>query len=512
MIKMVKKYVFYCILFLLMITSCKNIAYIKQFPTAKKGIMDVVHWDFDKQGPIPLSGEWEYYDSSYIHPIHLNAPCENSFKKVPGNNFFRNTHGNKNKFGTYRLILVVPDSLVGRESGFKFISNSYSIAFYVDNKILSRIGHNAYNAKETLYDVNPHVALYTPKNNVMEIVIHEARFNRHLKNSKIIWFGTGDQLLKLREKTLLKEGFLFGNIFLVGFMHVLLFLFRKKDKTPLYLALFCIFMNIRFFFMGESYIDIIISGLSFVVRKKMVFSLLFISVLFFLRFFYTMFPGEYSIKIFRCISCTYYVCIALVLLLPLHIFIYTIYFHHLIVFTGSIYTIMVMIKAVKQKKRLALILLSGFSILLFTIINDILSYHLIVPTRYMIHYGLFIFVIFILVYISMINIRTRNRIDYLQNELKLKSLELSKLQKDPAVLNINHINKLFNEFKITSREQELILLILKGKTNKEIADELFISYFTVRRHISNIYQKVGSKSRNDLISIFNVGMNVRELK
>lgn len=50
-------------------------------------------------------------------------------------------------------------------------------------------------------------------------------------------------------------------------------------------------------------------------------------------------------------------------------------------------------------------------------------------------------------------------------------------------------------FKISQREAEIIGLILRGLSNKEIGDNLFISLETVKKHVSNIYKKLGVKNR-----------------
>jgi len=42
-------------------------------------------------------------------------------------------------------------------------------------------------------------------------------------------------------------------------------------------------------------------------------------------------------------------------------------------------------------------------------------------------------------------------------------------------------------------------LILQGKSNKEIANELFISLSTVKTHITNIYNKLKVSSRQELL-------------
>ena len=54
---------------------------------------------------------------------------------------------------------------------------------------------------------------------------------------------------------------------------------------------------------------------------------------------------------------------------------------------------------------------------------------------------------------------------------------------------------------LTSRELELLKLIEGGCTNQDIADKLVISIPTVKRHISNIYSKLGAKSRTQAISL-----------
>jgi pimeloyl-ACP methyl ester carboxylesterase/DNA-binding CsgD family transcriptional regulator len=48
---------------------------------------------------------------------------------------------------------------------------------------------------------------------------------------------------------------------------------------------------------------------------------------------------------------------------------------------------------------------------------------------------------------------------------------------------------------LTEREVEVLHHLADGKTNGEIAEELFVSVRTVERHIANIYAKIGSRGR-----------------
>ena len=48
---------------------------------------------------------------------------------------------------------------------------------------------------------------------------------------------------------------------------------------------------------------------------------------------------------------------------------------------------------------------------------------------------------------------------------------------------------------LTSRELEILQLVLAGFTNKAIAAEIFISEKTVEFHLDNIYTKIGVRTR-----------------
>ncbi|WP_053217984.1 response regulator [Virgibacillus senegalensis] len=48
---------------------------------------------------------------------------------------------------------------------------------------------------------------------------------------------------------------------------------------------------------------------------------------------------------------------------------------------------------------------------------------------------------------------------------------------------------------LTAREMEVLLLVAQGKTNQEIADELFIALKTAKVHVSNILSKLEVQDR-----------------
>src|SRR5207237_7799431 len=63
---------------------------------------------------------------------------------------------------------------------------------------------------------------------------------------------------------------------------------------------------------------------------------------------------------------------------------------------------------------------------------------------------------------------------------------------------------------VTARERELLALIAGGATDRQIADELFISIRTVRSHLDRISEKTGTRRRADLTRLaLEVGIKPR---
>jgi len=59
------------------------------------------------------------------------------------------------------------------------------------------------------------------------------------------------------------------------------------------------------------------------------------------------------------------------------------------------------------------------------------------------------------------------------------------------------------KYGLTKRELELGFLVLSGYTNQRIAQELFISETTVKKHMTHIYEKTNVQGRKEFKKLFN---------
>ncbi len=55
---------------------------------------------------------------------------------------------------------------------------------------------------------------------------------------------------------------------------------------------------------------------------------------------------------------------------------------------------------------------------------------------------------------------------------------------------------------LSSRELSILNMVVNGRSNKEIARQLFISVSTVKFHLKNIYQKTNTNNRKELTTLF----------
>lgn len=87
----------------------------------------------------------------------------------------------------------------------------------------------------------------------------------------------------------------------------------------------------------------------------------------------------------------------------------------------------------------------------------------------------------------------------------------SQLKQSPQKLSIDITQAEINQYLIdplTEREIEILAEIALGKTNKEVAESIFVSENTVKYHLKNIYLKLDVKNRTEAITkagVLNIG-------
>lgn len=105
------------------------------------------------------------------------------------------------------------------------------------------------------------------------------------------------------------------------------------------------------------------------------------------------------------------------------------------------------------------------------------------------------------------------RVKLLQEENKMFSSEIKNYvqqivdletkintTQDKATLIEEKVADIVQQFNLTAREGDLLLQIVKGLNNQQIAEKLFITVNTVKYHTRNIYEKLDVKKRGEIIT------------
>lgn len=73
---------------------------------------------------------------------------------------------------------------------------------------------------------------------------------------------------------------------------------------------------------------------------------------------------------------------------------------------------------------------------------------------------------------------------------------------EPPYLTDGRVSAHFRgRFGISEREGEIIVMLMEGKTSREVGESLFISPKTVENHVYNIYQKTHVRNRIELVNL-----------
>ena len=80
------------------------------------------------------------------------------------------------------------------------------------------------------------------------------------------------------------------------------------------------------------------------------------------------------------------------------------------------------------------------------------------------------------------------------------SRSLSMNESRPALWQ-RKIDRVIEQFELTTRQQEVFRMLVRGRNAQYIAEKFFISISTAKAHIHNIYRKLDVHSQQELINL-----------
>ena len=278
--------------------SCKGNFPGKEDPCPEKGVLDLSGWDFVKDGPVSLDGEWEFYWEQFLLPEDFLKPVKpemTSYISVPGIWNEQKETGERfpaDGFATYRLKIITKNNPGNLLLKLKIIYIASEI--YADNKKICSFGVPGKTFSSTLPGSVAESEVFQVAGNSVDLILIASNFH-HWKGGipASIIIGTEKDIIKIREKGIAGDLFLFGSIFIMFLYHLGLFISRREDKSLISFSLFCLMISIMIlFFFGEMFFLVVIPGTGWDTMYRIFYFVLYLAIPTFYTYMYYLFPSE----------------------------------------------------------------------------------------------------------------------------------------------------------------------------------------------------------------------------
>lgn len=343
--------------------------------TALDGIMDLSGWDWEEQPVIKIDGEWEFYWNQLLTPDDfrgINTTTKKKLINLPRawNNYELDGQTLSGfGFATFRLCIKNPGDNV---LAIKIPRIFTSFTMWENGNLLAQAGKVSDDSKQMVPQYLPQVHYIQTNTDTIELIIQVANA-RHRSGGILesIQLGTASAIMDIRVRNVSMDLFLFGSLFIIGFYHIALFLFRTKDRSTLYLGFYSIMISLRTLLVGEIFFIHIFPNFSWELAHKIQTLAYYYGVPLVFMFLRSVFPKDVSKKINGVIQAVGTAFSVLVLLTPARIFTLFNPIYQVFSILAFLYALWIVIITCIKKRDGAYLIGIGLTIMVLTAFNDV---------------------------------------------------------------------------------------------------------------------------------------------
>ncbi|MBP7736844.1 MAG: response regulator [Spirochaetes bacterium] len=430
----------------LLITACGRSFASGKTPVAVNGVIDLTEWDFEKQGTVKLNGSWEFYWNRLLEPKDFAQPllpAKTGYFTMPGSwNDYETGHEKipGQGYGTFRLTV----RLGNRDGiyGLKTLHMATAYRMWVDGALLSSNGTVGTSRDAMVPQYLPKISMFRPKGATVPIVLQVSNFY-HRKGGpwEVIEFGTADQIIEKRESRSHFELFIFGALLIMAVYHFALYLFRTKDKSPLYFGIVCLAVVGRLVVTGERFFISLFPSINWEVALKTEYICFYLFMPLFMMYFERLFPGEFSKPLLRISQWLGAAFILFVIVTPASVYSYSTQPYQVITIAFGLYLHYITIRAIMKKREGAILVMVSGEIFFITAINDFFVANEFYYAINLVPLGLLVFITSQSIILSRRFSSAFSTVETQSEQLKINEEEL--WEKNVALENSDRIKDMF---------------------------------------------------------------------
>jgi signal transduction histidine kinase len=370
-------------------------------PLARHGVLDLSGWDLEKDGPVDLAGEWEFYWGQLLTPADFHGarpPKITGYLTLPSawNDF--KLQGKKlggTGYATLRLRLIPGPGHPDLALHLINVASAYHL--WLNGRPLAASGVVGRKAAAEIPNHSILMPRFRQEGSPIELVLQVS--NYHYRQGGVI------SPIQLGPQGLIEAGhlqkwglalFFVGSLLVMGVYHLVLFWFRRTNRAPLYFGLYCLLWMGNFLAADSSEwaIRLFWPQVSMPLLDRLNLICFFLSVPVGYLFFRALYPEEFSTLILRFseVLAAGFVLLALftsTLALTTALPAYYLYSCLLI-----LYCLAMLHRARSRGREEATFLLAGFLVLGLVGANDMLYDLRVIHSVPLIHVGMFVFILF----------------------------------------------------------------------------------------------------------------------
>lgn len=362
-------------------------------PVAVRGVIDLSQYNFKAEGPLELSGEYEFYWNQMLNPASEREAGEMNYIRVPGSWYrLRDDQPEVSRYGfaTYRLVLLLPDGV--DELSFRIEDVYSSSGYFLNGKAIDYLGFPGVNKFQTVIKYSRPLINGSVNSSEVELLVRVSNFDNRLSGIVGgITLGLPEQMQNERQRDLFRGHFLIGAFLIIGIYFLGLYLIRSEHYR-LYFSLLCILMAMRVVMILElPVLDTL--NLNGLTTTRLDYLNIYFFAPFFALMIQSIFPIEFPRLAFRLIIWISVVFVIFVVLTPISLFSYSLpgFFGFFIL--ESILFLYVVLLAWRRGRSHAPAFTIGLLILFLGTLNDMLNEIGSIDTAYIVHYTMFVYLL-----------------------------------------------------------------------------------------------------------------------
>lgn len=360
-------------------------------PVAQNGSIDLSDIDFNAQGSVELSGEWEFYWEEFLEPDKVDSTRSAQFVSFP---HLWNEDPRLSSYGYATYILRIHKPENGPPMALTIPDMYTAYTLYINGIEAAKNGIVADNREDyTPFWLPKTISIDHFNGDTLELVLHISNFKHSKGGIRLpILIGSDEYLEKQRTIRLGFSLLLTGCLFMIGLFFLGLYLFGRHEIPMLFFAFVCFFFSYRILGTELYPLHYLFPNLPWLLTVKAEYFSLYFTPALFCIFVQRLYPKETSKQIIYSLAGIFGIFSASAILLSPYYFTKTVDLFFMIVPLFITYITWVYIKAVKNKREGAKFALASVVLVFIVFLHNLLEYHTILKENLLLNFiGFFSF-------------------------------------------------------------------------------------------------------------------------